>query len=342
MRYIESINHALDGLCAERQDVYLIGEDLLDPYGGAFKAVKGLSTRYPDRVLTTPISEAGLTGVAIGMAMRGYRPIVEIMFGDFLMLCADQIVNHATKFSYMYNEQVQVPLTIRTPMGGYRGYGPTHSQTLEAMFLGVPRLTILAPSHYHDPGRLLAQSVAGCTDPVLFIENKTLYPKQLIAADGNGRSGHFHRREVEEDARGFPTVILSLAPDTVPDVTLITYGGMAEIAADAAYQALMREELVVEVVLPSRISPLPLDDIMQSVRRSGRAVILEEGVSTGGWGAEVGCQLHAALGQTGRLAFARVGAAPVPIPSAKSLERKILPSADSVLEAIMRLAATIH
>ena len=117
MRYVESINRALDGLCAEREDVYLIGEDLLDPYGGAFKAVKGLSTRHPGRVLTTPISEAGLTGVAIGMAMRGYRPIVEIMFGDFLMLCADQIVNHATKFSYMYNEQVQVPLHIRHRRG---------------------------------------------------------------------------------------------------------------------------------------------------------------------------------------------------------------------------------
>jgi pyruvate/2-oxoglutarate/acetoin dehydrogenase E1 component len=341
MRYVESINQALNGLFAERGDVYLIGEDLLDPYGGAFKAAKGLSTRYPDRVLTTPISEAGLTGVAIGMAMRGYRPIVEIMFGDFLMLCADQIVNHATKFSYMYNEQVQVPLTIRTPMGGYRGYGPTHSQTLEAMFLGVPRLTILAPGHYHDPGRLLAASVAASTDPVLFIENKLLYPKQLIGADDNGRCGHFHRREVGGDD-GFPTVILSLAPDNAPDVTLVAYGGMAEIAAEAAYQALMREELVVEVVLPSRISPLPIEDIAGSVRRSGRAVILEEGVRTGGWGAEVGCQLHAALGQAGRFSFTRVGAEPVPIPSAKSLERQVLPSLDGVMDAIGRLAQTYH
>ncbi len=342
MRYVESINQALNGLLAEQNDVYLIGEDLLDPYGGAFKAAKGLSTHYSDRVLTTPISEAGLTGVAIGMAMRGYRPIVEIMFGDFLMLCTDQIVNHATKFSYMYNEQVQVPLTIRTPMGGYRGYGPTHSQTLEAMFLGVPRLTILAPSHYHDPGRLLKGSVTGCTDPVLFIENKLLYPKQLIETDGNGRSGHFHRREVETSAPGFPTVILSLAPDTTPDVTLIAYGGMAEMAADAAYQAMMRDELVVEVVLPSRISPLPLDDVMESARRSGRAVILEEGVCAGGWGAEVGSQLHATLGQAGPFSFARVGAEPVPIPSARSLERQVLPSVDGVLDAIKRLTETLH
>lgn len=342
MRYVESINHALDGLFAERRDVYLIGEDLLDPYGGAFKAAKGLSTRYPDRVLTTPISEAGLTGVAVGMAMRGFRPIVEIMFGDFLMLCADQIVNHATKFSYMYNEQVQVPLTIRTPMGGYRGYGPTHSQTLEAMFLGIPRLTILAPSHYHDPGRLLARSVAGCTDPVLFIENKLLYPKQLIEADGNGRCGHFHHREIGGDDGGFPTTILSLAPDNAPDVTLIAYGGMAEMAAEAAYQALMRDELVVEVVLPSRISPLPIDDIAGSVRRSGRAVILEEGVCTGGWGAEVGCRLHATLGREMQLAFTRVGAESVPIPSARSLERQVLPSLDDVVEAIRLLTETRH
>jgi pyruvate/2-oxoglutarate/acetoin dehydrogenase E1 component len=173
---------------------------------------------------------------------------------------------------------------------------------------------------------------------VLFIENKLLYPKQLIEAGDNGRSGHFQRREIEGDD-GFPTIILSLAPDSPPDLTLIAYGGMAEMATEAAYQAMMREELVVEVVLPSRISPLPIDDIASSVRRSNRALILEEGVVAGGWGAEVGSQLHAALGAC---SFARVGADAVPIPSAKSLERQVLPSPDDVMEAIKRLAATIH
>jgi acetoin:2,6-dichlorophenolindophenol oxidoreductase subunit beta len=114
---------------ASDERVVLIGEDLLDPYGGAFKVTRGLSSAFPDRVLSTPISEAGMVGVATGMAMRGLRPVVEIMFGDFVTLVADQIINHATKFSWMYNDQVKVPLVIRTPMGGRRGYGPTHSQS---------------------------------------------------------------------------------------------------------------------------------------------------------------------------------------------------------------------
>ena len=124
----------------EHDEVILYGEDLLDPYGGAFKVTKGLSTKFPDRVLPTPISEAAMIGMAGGMAIGGLRPIVEIMFGDFLTLCADQIINHASKFRYMYNDQVCVPIVIRAPMGGGRGYGPTHSQSIESLFKGVPFL----------------------------------------------------------------------------------------------------------------------------------------------------------------------------------------------------------
>src|SRR3990167_105753 len=159
MKYIESINQSLLELLQNDSRVYLLGEDILDPYGGAFKATKGLSTAFPDRVLTTPISEAGIVGMAIGMSMRGLRPIVEIMFGDFLTLAADQIINSACKFPWMYNGQVEVPIVIRAPMGGYRGYGPTHSQTLETLFLNVPGLTIVAPSILHDVGRLLKEVV---------------------------------------------------------------------------------------------------------------------------------------------------------------------------------------
>jgi len=172
MRYVESLNQALHELMAEEERVFVIGEDILDPYGGAFKVTKGLSSAYPDRVLSTPVSEASITGFATGMALRGLRPILEIMFGDFITLCADQIVNGASKFSWIYNEQVEVPLVIRTPMGGRRGYGPTHSQTLEALFLGTPGLTIVAPSHLHSPGGLLRRAVLGGKGPVLFVENK--------------------------------------------------------------------------------------------------------------------------------------------------------------------------
>lgn len=340
MRYVESLNNALHGMFAEHEDVLLIGEDLLDPYGGAFKVAKGLSMKYPERVLTTPISEAGLTGVAIGMAIRGRRPIVEIMFGDFLMLCADQIVNHATKFSYMYNDQVSVPLTIRTPMGGYRGYGPTHSQTLEAMFLSVPRLTIVAPSEYHDPGELLQRSVTGSDDPVLFIENKLLYPKQLEAVGEDGRCGRFHVRTVSAADAEFPTLSLSLVSGGMPDVTLIAYGGMAALAAEAAYEVFMRDEIIVELVIPSQVSPVPVADLTDSAVRSGRVLVLEEGVSHGGWGAEVICQLLAAAGGRNGLGTFRLGAEPVPIPSSKALEQEVLPSPGKVVDAVKQLMKT--
>src|SRR5205085_11096442 len=123
---LNSLTHALRSLLQEDPRVMVLGEDLLDPYGGAFKVTKGLSTAFPERVFTTPISESGFVGLAAGMAMRGLRPVVEIMFGDFLMLAADQLLNYISKCRWMYNEQATVPMVIRTPMGGRRGYGPTH------------------------------------------------------------------------------------------------------------------------------------------------------------------------------------------------------------------------
>ncbi len=148
---LESLNAAL--LAAMKLDdrVLLLGEDILDPYGGAFRVTKGCSTAFPDRVLTTPISEAGLGGVCAGLALRGLKPVLEIMFGDFVTLLADQIINHISKFRWMYNDSVDLPLVIRAPMGGRRGYGPTHSQTLEKLYLGVPGLTVAAPLNFHLP-----------------------------------------------------------------------------------------------------------------------------------------------------------------------------------------------
>src|SRR5512137_2746142 len=179
---LESLNEALHHAMENDARVYVFGEDILDPYGGAFKVTRGLSTKFPERVLTTPISEAGIVGVATGMALRGLRPVVEIMFGDFVTLIADQLVNHAAKFRWMYNEQVSVPLVVRTPMGGRRGYGPTHSQTLEKLFLGIPGLRVLAPCALGDPGELLMKAILEDNDPVLFVENKLLY---LLPVNGN-------------------------------------------------------------------------------------------------------------------------------------------------------------
>jgi pyruvate/2-oxoglutarate/acetoin dehydrogenase E1 component len=181
---LESLNLVLHQAFEDDLLAVLLGEDVLDPYGGAFKVTQGLSSRFKNRVLTTPISEAGITGIAGGMALRGMHPVVEIMFGDFTTLIADQIINHVAKFNQVYS--TQVPLTIRTPMGGHRGYGPSHSQTLEKHFLGVPGLTVIAPFHLRGesplgaPGQLLYDVITAYETPVLFIENKRQYLLKLL------------------------------------------------------------------------------------------------------------------------------------------------------------------
>jgi pyruvate/2-oxoglutarate/acetoin dehydrogenase E1 component len=319
MRYVESINAALHKMMARDNGVILIGEDLLDPYGGAFKASRGLSTAFPDQVITTPISEAGFVGAAIGLAMRGYKPIAEIMFGDFITLAADQIVNHAAKFPQMF--RMKLPLVIRAPMGGYRGYGPTHSQSLEAMFMPVPGLTIVAPSHAHDVGGLLERALYDVGAPVLFVESKGLYPEELA------------REPLVNPASLFPTARVAIEPGGQADVTLIAYGGLAPMALEAATKAMMEDEILVEVLIPSQLRPIPFDDLRPYAAASGRILVLEEGPL-------LGALVVAGLAEQligGRTKVARVGARDALIPCAKQMEAQVLPSTEDVLHAIRRL-----
>ena len=167
----KSINNALRDLLKSDKKVLLIGEDILDPYGGAFKVTKNLSNLFPSQVYASPISEAGIVGVGTGLSMKGFKPIIEIMFGDFLTLCADQIINHLSKFHFLHNSLKPSSIVIRTPMGGGRGYGPTHSQSLEKLYLGVDGLTIIAQNIFANAGDLLKNSV-NLGSPVIFIENK--------------------------------------------------------------------------------------------------------------------------------------------------------------------------
>lgn len=335
IRYAESINQGLFKLLAEDKRVYLIGEDILDPYGGAFKTAKGLSTAFPDQVITTPISEAGICGFSIGMALRGMIPIMEVMFGDFITLCADQIINQAVKFRWMYNDQVRVPLVIRTPMGGRRGYGPTHSQTLETIFLNVPMLRIVAPSLYHNPGEQLYHNVRATQDPLLFIENKSAYSQKLQVADECNRIGQlFYQKITQTDGINY-TISLSTTQDEAPDVTVIAYGGTSTLAAEAAMNVFLQEEINVEVLIPSLVKPIPLYDLLPSVKESGRVLIVEESHKTSGWGAEVSSQIYEKLYGSLKAPIRRIGAKDTPISNAIELENQILPSKDEIMRAIV-------
>jgi pyruvate/2-oxoglutarate/acetoin dehydrogenase E1 component len=321
---LESLNQGLYRALASDKRVVLLGQDLLDPYGGAFKVTRGLSSAFPERVLSTPISEAGIVGAAAGMALRGLRPVVEIMFGDFLTLAADQLINHAAKYRWMYNDQVQVPMVVRTPMGGRRGYGPTHSQTLEKHFIGAPGLQVLAPAALGSPGDLLAETVQTSADPVLFIENKLLYLEKL--------PGEAELSEFDLQQSG-STYLLAVRGAPQPDVTVAAYGYMAHLARKLLLSLAYEAEIFVELVIPTCLSPLDMQPILGSLERSQRLITLEEGTFTLGWGAEVLAQAASALGP--RLKAARrIAAADLPIPASGPLESAVLPGESAIRAAI--------
>ena len=320
----QAINAALRHLLATIPEALLLGEDLHDPYGGAFKVTQGLSTDFPGRVISTPISEAGVTGASIGLALAGFKPVTEVMFADFLTLCMDQLYNHAVKFPGMFRDMA-VPLVIRTPSGGRRGYGATHSQSPEHLFASVPGLTVVFGSHRHDAGRLLIDATLRWPYPVLFLEHKLLYAEKQdvadyveLAADADDVAAHL-----------FPTLRRG-AND--PDVTLLTYGGMVPVVETAAKQLADAEELAVEVVVPALLAPLPVGTLIGHLKTRKRIVIVEESQHHYGVAAEIAaCLLES--GYRGKVL--RIGAPPIPIASARSLERQILPDEMRIVEQVL-------
>src|SRR3954454_10369388 len=308
MRGVEDLNGALHGLMAEDKGLHIIGEDILDPYGGAFKVTKGLSSTFSDRVIAAPISEAGMVGFATGMAVRGKPVIAEIMFGDFLTLASDQLINHASKIEWMFNGAVQVPLVVRTPMGGGRGYGPTHSQSLEKHFCGIPGLTVLAAHQFSSPGALLREACE-MRSPVLFIEHKVMYPKLVEPS----RLPRFDK----------------------PDLLVLSYGGMGEACVRAAERLSEEEELQVEVVLIERLSPFDDAKVHEAAGRCQRLLAVEEGVQ--GWG--FGSECARAVLETGLPGvMLKTLAAPAhPIPNCREWEASILPNEQRISEALLDL-----
>lgn len=330
---LSSLNSALLRALQDDLQVFLLGEDILDPYGGAFKVTQGCSTAFPDRVLTTPISEAGFVGVAGGMALRGLRPVVEIMFGDFLTLAADQVINHLAKFRWMYNEQVRVPVVIRTPMGGRRGYGPTHSQSLEKLFLGIPGLSVLAPNTFSDPGDFLYRAILEQDDPLLFVEHKLLYPRAV------GKINHSAEYTVVNDSgrqSKWPTVTLSIAQAPQPTLTLAAYGYMAELALEALTRLAYEYEFFAELVVPTCLAPLDIQPVLASVYKTGKLLTIEEGAIPSGWGSEVISKTLETAGP-GLQNARRIGARHIPVPASAPLEEAMLPGVDEIIAAALNI-----
>lgn len=321
-----ALNASLRWLLESCADTLLLGEDLHDPYGGAFKVTAGLSSAFPGRVISTPISEAALVGAGIGLALAGYRPVIEVMFADFLTLAADQLYNHAVKFAALF-PSLSVPLVIRTPSGGRRGYGPTHSQSPENLFVSVPGLTVLFPTHRHDAGQLLATAALCWDHPVIFFEHKLLYGVEQSPGDYQ----IVPPAASDPAARLFPTL---RSGSSTPDLTLVAYGGILPLVEEVAQDLRDKEQLEIEVVALSLLAPLPRQTLTRLLAKRPRIVVVEESHVEYGVGAEIGAVL-AEIGFRG--AFVRIGCPPVPIPSARSLERDVLPDKPGILRRILSL-----
>jgi pyruvate/2-oxoglutarate/acetoin dehydrogenase E1 component len=326
---VASLNQALRRSLAASLEVMVLGEDVLDPYGGAFKVTQGLSSAYPQRVLTTPVSEAGIVGLGVGMALRGLRPVVEIMFGDFLMLAGDALVNHAAKFRWVSNDRARVPLVVRTPMGGRRGYGPTHSQSLEKHLMGAAGLRTVAASALLDPGPMLEAAILGDDDPTLFVEHKLLYAQEIGASlDGGDYL-------VESAGERYPWLTVRLAGAPAPRLTVASYGFTAGLALEAIRRLAYEHEVFAELVAFTQLIPLRLERLAQSVRQTRALLTLEEGSGVLGWGSEVVSAMLEELGPVFRAR--RVSARPLPIPASLPLEQAVLPQVDDLMRAALSL-----
>jgi pyruvate dehydrogenase E1 component beta subunit len=321
--YRQALRDTLRAEMLRDEDVFLMGEEI-GVFEGSYKITEGLLKEFgPRRVRDTPIAEEGFVGAAIGAAMLGLRPVVEIMTINFSLLALDQIVNHAAKIYGMFGGQCSVPMVIRTPGGGGQQLGATHSQNVELFYSFIPGLKVLAPSTPAEASSMLKAAIRD-DDPVLFLENLALYntrgevPEELAPAE-------IGRAAVTREGT---------------DITIVAYSRMAHVAAEVA-EKLAADGISAEIVDLRSLRPLDRETIVASVRRTGSAVIAEDDWLTYGIGAEIAATIQEGAFDWLDAPVRRVAMAEVPLPYSKPLELAALPSADSLVTAVRdTLAAT--
>lgn len=320
LKFAEAVRAAMAAELASDDRVIVMGEEV-GKLGGVFTTTMGLRDRFgPDRVLDTPISENAIVGWAIGAAVEGFRPVVEVMFSDFSLLAMDQIVNLAAKLHYMSNGQFNVPMVIRMPGSGGTNHGPQHSQSLESIFAHVPGLIVALPSNAIDAYWMLRDCIR-CDDPVIFLENKYLYFRNTEEVD------------LDKGPHGFGAKVARPGDK----MTVVTAGRMTPRCLEVAGQ-LETEGVSCEVIDLRYIWPMDTATVAESVRKTGRLAIVHEAVGFGGWGGEV-------AGWAAEYAFMdldapiiRVGAARVPIPFGIANEDEVIPTAERIAGSLRALA----
>ena len=318
--YLEAISQALDEEMTRDERVFLIGEDI-GAYGGAFKITEGFLDKYGDhRVIDTPLAESGIVGAAIGAAMMGLRPVVEMQFADFISCAFDQITEVAAKNHYRWN--APVPMVIRAPFGGGIHGGPFHSECPEGWFFHSPGLKLVAPSTPYDAKGLLKAAIRD-PNPVIYFEHKFLYRRIKAALPAKDYIVPIGKAEVKR---------------TGSTISVVTYGAMVHIALDAAAR-LAQDDIDLEVIDLRTLIPLDTETIYESIRKTSKAIILHEDTKTGGIGAEIAALLAEECFDCLDGPVLRVAAPDTPVPFSTPLEEFFLPKIGDVEEAARKLAA---
>jgi pyruvate dehydrogenase E1 component beta subunit len=322
MRYRDALNAALREELRRDERVLLMGEDI-GVFGGAFKVTAGLLEEFGERrVRDTPISENTIVGMGVGAAMAGLRPVVELMTINFALLAFDQIVNHAAHIHYMFGGHARVPLVVRMPQGAGHQLGPTHSHCLEAMFLHVPGLLVAVPATAADAKGLLKTAIRD-ENPVIFIEHESLYGVREEVPEEEDLLVDFGRARIVQEGG---------------DVTIVGISRMARTAGLAAVTLQEEHGVQAEVIDPRTLRPLDLDTILQSVRKTNRCVIVEEGWPHGGVGANLAALIAEQAFDFLDAPVERVSGADVPMPYSQPLEDSAYPHEAQVVQAALAVS----
>ncbi len=321
--YREALNEALAEALSTDERVYLIGEDI-GVYGGGFGVTQGLQAKYgKKRVRDTPISESALTGVAVGSAMTGLRPIVELQFSDFITIAMDQLVNQAAKIHYMSGGQSNVPLVLRTAAGAGTGAGAQHSQSLENWLVHIPGLKVVQPATPYDAKGLLKAAIAD-DNPVIFYEHKLCYQET---------------GDVPEESYQIPLGVADVKRKGA-DVTVIATSIMVQKALEAA--EIVAGAISVEVIDPRTLVPLDMNTILTSVAKTGRVLVVTEAVKRGGFGGEIVAQIAESHVATAlKLPICRLGGEAVPMPVALELERLAIPQVETIVACLRQMCQKV-
>lgn len=318
--YLEAVRESIRQAMRNNPDVFLMGEDI-GIYGGAFGVTRGMLLEFgPERIRDTPISESALAGSAVGAAMTGMRPIVELQFSDFITIAMDQLVNQGAKIRYMFGGKARVPMVVRTPGGSGTGAAAQHSQSLEAWMAHIPGLKVVQPATPYDAKGLLKAAIDD-DNPVIFYEHKLLYKT---------------KGPVPEEPYAIPLGQADIKREGT-DITVIATSIMVHRALEAA-ETLSREGISVEVLDPRTLVPLDEESIVQSVKKTGRVLIVHEAVKRGGFGGEIaGVIAESEAFDYLDAPIRRLGGAAVPIPYNPVLERAAVPQVEDIVQAVREL-----